>query len=99
MAEYFASGDWHVTKGKEKEFVAAWTEFLQWTRKSQPGLARATLSRDANDANHFLSVSEWENKSAIETWRTSPDFQKLFLAAKNLCDEHSNSNYELASSV
>ncbi len=29
MADQYASGNWHVKAGKEKEFVERWTEFLQ----------------------------------------------------------------------
>jgi len=96
MAEHFASGNWHVTKGKEEEFVAAWTEFLQWTRKSQPGLVRAELTRDTADTNHFLSISEWEDTTSRDAWRKSADFEKKFGAARALCDEMTSADYELS---
>jgi len=99
VAEHYASGDWHVTKGKEKEFVQAWTDFLEWTRKTQPGLTRATLTKDAKDPNHFMSLSEWEDTKARDAWRNAPEFQGLFMAARSLCDEMSNSDYEQTVSI
>jgi heme-degrading monooxygenase HmoA len=95
MGEHFASGNWHVTKGKEKEFVAAWTEFLQWTRKTQPGMTRAMLTRDTADTRHFQSVSEWEDTKSRDAWKQSTDFKKYFGAARALCDEMSSADYEL----
>ena len=99
MAEHYASGNWHVAQGKEKDFVEAWTEFLQWTRKTQPGLVRAELTRDANDKGHFLSISEWEDTQSRDAWRQSADFQKKFGAARALCSEMTNSDYELEVSI
>ena len=94
MGEYYASGEWHVTAGKEKEFISAWTEFLTWTRKTQPGLVRAELTRDTADTNHFLSISEWEDTKSRDEWRKAADFQQKFGAARALCDETHNANYK-----
>jgi heme-degrading monooxygenase HmoA len=90
MADHYASGNWHVTKGKEKEFVERWTEFLQWTRKDHPAMVRATLIQDADDKSHFVSTSEWENADARTAWKQSPEFMKKFGAARALCDEMSS---------
>lgn len=39
----FVSGNWHVAKGNEAEFVRMWTDFLEWSRDSSPGFVRAIL--------------------------------------------------------
>ncbi|HEX9711019.1 MAG TPA: antibiotic biosynthesis monooxygenase family protein [Actinomycetota bacterium] len=87
MAEPFASGDWHVTSGKEEEFIARWTEFLQWTRKTQPSLTSASLLRDAEDPNHFLSFAEWDDAAARGSWKQSDGFMQHFSACRDLCDD------------
>jgi len=94
VGEHYASGNWHVTKGKEDEFVERWTEFLQWTRKDFPGLQHATLIQDAEDKGHFVSTSEWEDTASRAAWKTSPEFAKKFGAARALCDEMSSIDAE-----
>lgn len=94
MADFYASGNWHVAKGKEKEFVERWTEFLQWTRKDHPGLQNAMLLQDAEDKSHFVSASEWDSADAREAWKKSPQFAEKFGAARALCDEMSSIDAE-----
>ena len=90
MAEHYASGNWHVTKGKEKEFIEAWTEFLTWTRKEFPAMEQASLIQDGSDGTHFVSLSAWADTASRDAWRKSPDFAQKFGAAKALCDEMTN---------
>src|SRR5437867_4400278 len=93
MAEHFASGNWHVKKGKEKEFVERWTEFLQWSRKTQPALVTASLIGDESESSHFVSLAEWEDARTRAAWRQSPEFTKLFGACRDLCDDFYGSDY------
>ena len=90
MADHYASGTWHVTKGKEKEFIEAWTEFLTWTRKEFPAMEQASLIQDEGESGHFLSISAWADTASRAAWRKSPDFAQKFGAAKALCDEMTN---------
>ena len=90
MGEHYASGNWHVKPGKEKEFVERWTEFLQWTRKDHPAMVRATLIQDTEDKTHFVSTSEWDNADARAAWKKSPEFAAKFSAARDLCSEMSS---------
>ena len=90
MADVYASGNWHVKKGKEKEFVERWSEFLQWTRKDHPAMQRAMLIQDEGDTSHFVSTSEWDSADAREAWKKSPAFAEKFGAAKALCEEMSS---------
>ena len=90
MADAYASGNWHVKNGKEKEFVERWTEFLQWTRKDHPAMQHATLIQDAGDTGHFISTSEWEDEASRAAWKQSPEFAKMFGATRELCDDMSS---------
>src|SRR5262245_43121249 len=95
----FASGDWVVAEGKQDEFLQRWTEFLQWTKAEAPGFIEAQLLRDAQDPRHFVSLSEWSDDAGRTSWRTHDDFRSHLEAARSLCDEFSNSDYELATEV
>ena len=95
MGEHYASGNWHVTKGKEKEFVETWTEFLQWTRKDFPAMVHASLVQDTADGGHFVSISEWEDTASRDAWKKSPGFARTFGAARALCDEMSSIDGEV----
>lgn len=57
MTESYASGDWHVIAGEEQEFISCWTAFLEWTRATQPAMAKAALIQDENDPGHFISFA------------------------------------------
>jgi heme-degrading monooxygenase HmoA len=94
VADHYASGNWHVKKGKEDEFVERWTEFLQWTRKDHTGLQHAQLIQDNDDKSHFVSTSEWDSVEARVAWKQSPEFAKMFGAAKALCDDMSSIDAE-----
>src|SRR5207245_10448105 len=89
-ADHYASGNCHVKAGKEGEFVERWTEFLQWTRKEQPGLQNAQLIQDSGDKGHFISTSQWDSTESRTAWKASPEFAKMFGAARDLCDEMSS---------
>ena len=96
MAGQFASGNWHVAAGKEDEFIQRWTEFLNWTRETQPQLVYANLIRDSRDMSHFVSFAEWKSTEARDAWRQEPAFAEHFGACKALCDDMSASDYERA---
>ncbi|HEX9775199.1 MAG TPA: antibiotic biosynthesis monooxygenase family protein [Actinomycetota bacterium] len=99
MAEHFASGNWQVGAGKEGEFVERWTEFLQWTRKSHPGLVRATLLRDGSDPSHFVSFAEWADEGARGAWKQSPEFADLFNACRSLCEDFHGGDYDRLATI
>jgi heme-degrading monooxygenase HmoA len=95
----YASGDWRVRAGAEDEFIARWTEFLQWTRAEAPGFLMARLICDPEDPAHFVSFAEWENLAAIQRWRGLPDFGAKMGACRSLCEEFRGSNYTLVVQV
>ena len=99
MAEHYASGNWHVKKGNEGEFIERWNDFLQWTRKTQPQLVTARLIRDVADPSHFVSFAEWESTSGRDAWRNDPDFATHLMACRRLCDDFYGNDYELTSTI
>jgi heme-degrading monooxygenase HmoA len=94
MAELFASGDWYVMKGKEEEFIENWTEFLQWTRATQPEMVAAALIRDEVDPSHFISFAQWDDAGARNAWKNSEGFMERFSACRSLCDDMRGGDYE-----
>jgi hypothetical protein len=61
--ESWASGNRVVSERNREEFLARWTEFLQWTRDTVSGFAGAVLIRDADDPTHFTSFARWKDPS------------------------------------
>jgi heme-degrading monooxygenase HmoA len=96
---HFASGDWIVSGGREQEFVARWTEFLEWARQGVPGLGSAHLIHDSDNPNHFISFASWESREAMDGWRARPEFATRLGACRELCDDFRGSSYTLAAAV
>jgi heme-degrading monooxygenase HmoA len=89
----YSSGNWWVTAGREDEFVARWTEFMQWTRDTSGGLEHARLMRDDRDPSHFLSVALWRDDETRSAWQQDPKFQDMIGACIKLCDDVHTSTY------
>jgi len=94
MAKHYASGTWQVTEGKEEEFVQRWTEFLTWSRRTNPGLTVAHLMRDDEQPGHYLSISEWTDEAARAAWREAPEFRELYGACVALCETSRGAHYD-----
>lgn len=74
--DIFTSGTWVVPAGKEDDFVAAWTEFAEWTKANISGAGWVVLLRDAEQPNRFTSLGPWESAAHIEAWRASDGFRE-----------------------
>ncbi len=83
----YTVGLWTVKPGKEKEFIAEWDAFAQWTSKNQPGAQTGYLLQDPRSPENFISFGPWENEAAINRWRDSPEFKAFAVKAKELCSE------------
>ena len=92
----YASGDWRVRPGSEDDFIARWTEFLDWTRESAPGLLSARLIRDADEPGHFVSFAEWQSLASLNAWRGLADFATKLGACRAICEDFRGTNYTLA---
>ena len=94
--EAHASGNWLVKEGREAEFVARWTEFLEWTRETVPGLVSASLIQDEGNAGHFVSIALWDRPESRAAWKSHDDFPGKLGACRELCEEFTGGDYELA---
>jgi heme-degrading monooxygenase HmoA len=95
----FATGNWHVEKGKNEEFISRWTEFLEWTRDSSAGFVYAILIQDVADPNHYISVGYWESSDARSSWQARPMFVQKIGACIALCANFAGSMCRTAVSV
>ncbi len=62
-----------VKQGREEEFVLAWRDLATKTQSDFPG-SSATLLRDREVPNRFISSGPWKSLEQIEAWRASPTF-------------------------
>lgn len=69
MPVLYTQGVWRVKPGHTEEFVAAWTEFADWTLQHAAGAGWGKLLRDLDDPHRFISIGPWESLAAIEAWR------------------------------
>ena len=69
MAVPYTIGIWQVKPGRGDDFVAAWTEFADWTLANVQGAGSGKLLRDLADENRFISFGPWESLAAIDAWR------------------------------
>jgi heme-degrading monooxygenase HmoA len=95
----WASGSWSVSSGKENEFIDRWRDWLEWSRDNVTGFRSATLIRDEQNDNHFISFSDWEDVDSRERWKNSDGFQQKFAACRELCDGFQGGDFGLAVSV
>jgi heme-degrading monooxygenase HmoA len=86
-SDSYASGDWRVRDGSEDDFVARWTEFLEWTRDNADGLLEATLIRHRAEPYRFVSFARWADDASQDAWRELPEFPQKFGACRELCED------------
>lgn len=96
---YWSSGNWHVSQGREDEFIERWTAFLTWTNAASNGLLSARLIRDTADPAHFVSFASWRDPEAMAAWQLKPEFGELFGECRALCDSVEAGGYVLAADV
>ncbi|MGE5102630.1 MAG: putative quinol monooxygenase [Deltaproteobacteria bacterium] len=80
----YTSGVWKVKAGHAEEFIAAWTEFAEWTRAHAAGVGWAKLLRDATDADRFVSLGPWESVEAINAWRALDGWKERITKIREL---------------
>ena len=71
----YTIGTWVVLAGHEEAFVAAWCRLAKATSLDFPG-AHATLVRDVEDPQRFLSFGAWGDPAEITAWRESDTFRR-----------------------
>lgn len=86
--KYWILDSWLVRPGREEEFVAAWTDLIEWTMQQVPGKVRGVpLYRDAQQRNRFFCPMVWESAEAITAWRASQGYQSRIERIEPLCAE------------
>jgi heme-degrading monooxygenase HmoA len=71
----FTIGIWMVKIGREDDFIHAWQEMADRTKEDFPE-ETATLLRDREQINRFISFGPWESLDQIERWRAYETFQR-----------------------
>jgi heme-degrading monooxygenase HmoA len=97
IGQPYSSGYWLVKEGSEEDFVSRWTAFVEWSLKNAPGLESGILIQDSDNPRRFLSLGAWDTAEAMQAWRQMLEFQELFDACRELCDEVQVRSYTLAS--
>lgn len=86
MQRFYTHGTWKVKKGKEQEFIDAWSAFADWTKAQYPRAA-GTLLQDLDDPTVFHSFGPWESREEIEEWRRQPGFAERVDQMKALLED------------
>jgi heme-degrading monooxygenase HmoA len=97
MTNYFTSGSWYVTPGREDQFIESWTEMVSWSRRT--AMHQASQLRDDNLPGHFLSFAEWDNPEQSRAWKTTAGFQERFKACAAMCDKTRGADHNRVAAV
>jgi heme-degrading monooxygenase HmoA len=82
----WTSGIWTVKPGREDEFVAAWTEFAEWSLLEFPASWEWLLRR--RDQPHvFMSAGPWPSEEIVGRWRGSAGFQERIGRVREMLDD------------
>jgi quinol monooxygenase YgiN len=52
------------------------------------------LIQQADVPERFLSFGNWDDQSAVDAWRQSPDFAERLGRCRELCDEFTAHDFE-----
>ena len=98
MPETYTSGVWLAKEGEEDEFVAAWTEFVQWASR-HPGCGTFRLVRDVENASRFMSFAPWESFEAQSACQQSAEWRERIGRVQQHVAEFTPSVFELVTQV
>lgn len=99
MTQPHTHGTWHVKKGREDDFVAAWHEMASWSNDEFGEVGGARLLQDDADPTLFYSVGSWPSDEAIAAWRTHPGFRKHLEAIADLLESRKIETLKLRAEV
>ena len=99
MAKAYTLATYHVSPGREDEFVRRWNE-LAATFSSLPDPPYwGALIRSLAEPTLFCSFGPWEEARHVEAMRASPDAGEAFRQLHELCTELVAGDYELVTRV
>ena len=85
MDTHYTHTTWRVKAGQEDEFVARWTEWVEWSHLQ--GLReQALLLRDVDDPQLFVSFGPWESVEVARDWRVLPGYQERVARLSEVVD-------------
>ena len=99
MSVPYAQGIWRVKPGHADDFVAARTEFAEWTTRNIEGAGRTTLLRDMSDPNRFVTFGPWESLDAIDSWRAADGWQDRVARIRELLGRFEPATLELVAEL
>src|SRR5437016_14182973 len=94
----YTLGIWTVRTGQEEEFVRAWSDLAEETKSDFPE-ATATLLRDGEQRNLFISFGPWDSVEQIEAWRGSEAFQQGVGRLRELLDDFAPRTMEVVAGI
>jgi heme-degrading monooxygenase HmoA len=94
----FTLGIWTVKPGQEDDFVRAWRELADRTKSDFPN-ETATLVRDREQPNLFISFGPWDSLEQIEKWRSSTTFQEGVGKIRELLDDFEPHTMDLVAAI
>jgi heme-degrading monooxygenase HmoA len=94
----YTLGIWTVRSGREDEFVRAWQEMADRTKSDFPDEV-ATLLRDRDQPNLFISFGPWSSLDQIEQWRASETFKDGVGKLRELLDDFAPHTMDLAAGI
>jgi heme-degrading monooxygenase HmoA len=96
--QLYTLGEWTVKSGREDDFVRVWREMAERTKLDFPNEV-ATLLRDRDQPNRFISSGPWESLEQIEEWRNSETFKTGVAKLRDLIDGFSAHTMDLAAAI
>ncbi len=94
----YTLGIWTVKNGREADFVDAWRNVADRTKSDFPE-GTATLLRDRDQPNRFISFGPWESLDQIEQWRSSETFAQGVGAIRPMLDDFEAHTMDLAAEL
>ncbi len=91
----YTAGVWRVKPGRADEFVAAWTEFADWTAANVAGAGWVKLLRDRDDPDRFVTIGPWDSPEAIAAWRAEDGWKERVARIRDLLDGFEPSTLEV----
>ena len=84
MGKAYTYSTWIVKPGHEDEFIRLWTEWTEWS--TLQGLASATLLRDVDQPNRFVSFGPWAGIESVGSWRAAEGYHERIAALQALLE-------------
>ena len=94
----YTLGIWTVKDGREAEFVKAWEDLADRTKSDFPD-GTATLLRDRDQPNLFISFGPWESPEQIEQWRSSDTFKHGVGTLRPMLDDFEAHTMDIAAEL